>query len=75
MSTQRKLYTFSAVVFCLGAIGAIIKSEWSALVVFVVLALFMFWIAARVDALMAKAEAAQAERDAEERRGPRTPRR
>ena len=67
MSTQRKLYLFAAIIFTLGAIGSIIAASWSSLVVFVVLAAFMYWVAARIDHLMAKAAAAQAERDAQAR--------
>ena len=62
MSTPRKLYLFAFVVLSLGAIGALVKSDWLALAVFVFAASMMFWSSTRVDGQIARAEAIQRER-------------
>ena len=65
MSTPRKLYLFAAVVLALGAVGAIVKSDWVALAVFAIGSALMVWNASRVDMLVARAEQRRAELDAE----------
>lgn len=77
MSTPRKLYLFAVVVLSLGAIGALVKSDWFALAVFVFAASMLYWTSTRVDAQIARAEAMQREREggdqlpAEDPRDPR----
>lgn len=49
--TLRKYYIFATACFLVGAVTAVATGAWTALVVFLVLAAFTFWIARRVDAL------------------------
>lgn len=49
MTAQRKYYLFAAAVFTIGAILAIVGGDYTALAIFAVLALMMFWIQSRVD--------------------------
>lgn len=49
MTAQRKYYLFAAAVFTIGAILAVIGGDYTALAIFTVLALMMFWIQSRVD--------------------------
>lgn len=53
-STQRKLYLFAAACFAVGAVLAIVQTQWNAFVVFTILLLMMLWIQWRVDKLLAE---------------------
>ena len=52
MSTTRKYYLATMVIFIIGAILAVIGGDTVALIVFIVLAGMMGWIQSRVDRAM-----------------------
>ncbi len=52
MSTTRKLYIFTAVIFAIGAVLAIVKQQAVAVAIFITLLLMMLWIQSRVDRLV-----------------------
>lgn len=52
MSTTRKLYIFTAVIFAIGAVLAIIEQQAVAVAIFVTLLLMFLWIQSRVDRIV-----------------------
>lgn len=52
MTTTRKLYILTAVIFTIGAVLAIVKTQTVALIIFASLTLMMLWIQSRVDRLV-----------------------